>query len=48
MIYYLLIIPIAILSLFARVIYLNRNKDSINNEPKIVVDEYEFYDDNLD
>lgn len=45
--YYLLIIPIAILAMFVRVMFLNRNP-KIEIEPEKVVNESEFYDDNLD
>ena len=46
--YYLLIIPIAILALFAWLISINRNKPEKDIEPVKALNESEFYDDNLD
>ena len=46
--YYLLIIPTAILSLFAWMMFINRKKPEKEIEPVIDVNESEFYDDNLD
>ena len=46
--YCLLIIPTAILSLFAWMMFINRKKPEKEIEPVIDVNESEFYDDNLD
>jgi len=46
--YYLLIIPTAILSLFAWMMFINPKKPEKEIEPVIAVNESEYYDDNLD
>ena len=46
--YYLLIIPTAILYLFAWLMFINRKNPKKEIEPVIAVNESEFYDDNLD
>lgn len=46
--YYLLIIPITILALFVRVMFINRDNPKKEIKPEIEGKESEFYDDNLD
>ncbi len=46
--YYLLIITAIIITMFARIMFINRNNPKIEIEPEVIYKENDFYDDNLD